>query len=184
MLLLEPQMMMPTGLTIKFDRMRRIRDDRQGFSLTEMLVTVAVVGIVAAVAVTNMGSILPGSKVTVARHVVETLNQGVNGYVQLHGSELRAVVSDDSSGDEELAVLRALQWDSPTDPDPGAPYVRPDYDPSVSGNDEDYRIVWNGEFFEVREPGDAGTGLQVRFDAADLGRMVVFADDFVPLKSD
>jgi len=184
MLLLEPQTTMRTGLTIRFAHQRLDNRDRKGFSLTEILVTVAVVGILAAVAVSTMDSILPGSKSTVAHNVVETLNQGVNRYVQLHGLDLRSVAADDSSGDGELAVLRALQWDSPTDPDPGAPCVRPDYDPSISGSDEDYRILWNGEFFELREPGAAGTGLKVEFDASDLGRMVLFAEDFVPLKVD
>ncbi len=153
---------------------------RRGFSFAEVLVTVAVIGVLAAIALPSLGRVVPGSKDAIAREVLETLNVGVLKYSQIHGSDLKSVVVNDSSGAEEIAILRALQWKSPTEPDPGAPYMRTDYNPTVSGSLADHRMVWNGSFFELRFPGATGTGLRVGFSGADLGRPVVFASDYVP----
>lgn len=152
-----------------------------GFSLAEMLVTIAVMGLLAAVALPSLGRVVPGSKNAIAKEVLESLNSGVSKYSQIHGGEIKAIAGNDASGSEEVGILRALQWKSPTEPDPCAPFMRTDYNPSVSGSLTDYRLVWNGAFFELRLPGVAGTGLRVSFDGSDLKRPVVFASDFVPL---
>lgn len=152
--------------------------------MVEVLVTVAVVGILSALALGSIGRILPASRDTVAVNMVETLNLAVSKYVQIHGTDIREVAGDDASGDEEIAVLRALQWDSPTDPDPCAPYMRQDFNPSISASADDYRMIWNGEFFELMKPGIEATGLKVMFDASDLGQPVVFPEGFRPLSND
>jgi prepilin-type N-terminal cleavage/methylation domain-containing protein len=153
----------------------------RGMSLVEMLVAIAVVGILAAVALPSLGRVVPGSKAAIAREVVETLNTAVNKYSQLHGGEIRRVAADGASGAEELAIVRAMQWDSPTDPEPGAPYMRTDYNPATSSSTSDYRAVWNGVFFELKGPGEAGAGLVVDFDGSDVGQPVTFPSGFVPL---
>lgn len=153
----------------------------RGMSLVEMLVAIAVVGILAAIALPSLGRVVPGSKAAIAREVVETLNTAVNKYSQLHGGEIRRVAANGTSGAEELAIVRAMQWDSPTDPEPGAPYMRTDYNPATSSSTSDYRAVWNGMFFELKGPGEAGAGLVVDFDGSDVGRAVTFPAGFVPL---
>jgi type II secretory pathway pseudopilin PulG len=149
--------------------------------LAETLVTVAIIGILAAVALPSLGRVVPCSKDVIAAEVLETINLSVSKYTQIHGGELKLVVGNDASGSEEVAILRALQWVSPTEPDPGAPFMRTDYNPPISGNRSDHRLVWNGSYFELRLPGVEGTGLKVSFDGSDLKTPVVFASDFVPL---
>jgi hypothetical protein len=152
-----------------------------GISLLEILITICVVGILAAVGLSAFDKIVPASKSTVAHSIVEALNLGVGGYGQFNGDGIRRVPADGDSAAEELDVLRALQWDSDIEPDPGAPYMRVDYNPSISDEIEDYRIVWNGHFFELREPGIPGVGLKVQFDASDCTTPVAFPQGFVPL---
>jgi len=155
--------------------------DRSGISLTEVLITVAVLGILAAIASTSYQDVLRRSTVVVSQHTVEVLNQGVHEYVQLEGLGLRRVPADDASSDDELAVLRALQWDDPDFPGPGLPYVRQDYDPPVTALTSDYRAIWDGRYFELRRPGQGGAGLKIMFDGSDFGRRVSFPDGFRPL---
>jgi type II secretory pathway pseudopilin PulG len=152
-----------------------------GISLLEILITICVVGILAAVGLSAFDKIVPASKATIAQSIVEALNVGVGEYGQFNGDGIRRVPADGDSAAEELDILRALQWDSDTEPDPGAPYMRGDYDPTTSDEIEDYRIVWNGHFFELCEPGLPGVGLKVQFDASDCGTPVAFPQGFVPL---
>ena len=50
-----------------------------------------------------------------------------------------------------------------------------------SSNIEAYRLRWNGELFHVLEPGTAGSGIKVEFDASDYSLNYTFPDDFVPV---
>lgn len=172
--------MMSTGsITDVF--LLRMNGRPHGFSLVEVLVAIAVVGILAAVALPSIGRVGPSSKATVARELVETLNTAVIKYSQLNGAAIRRVSANNASGAEELAIVRALQWDSSTDPDPGAPYLRVHYNPVASTSSSDYRAVWNGVFFELKSPGEAGGGLLVDFDGSDLGTVATFPQGYVPL---
>jgi prepilin-type N-terminal cleavage/methylation domain-containing protein len=166
--------MMAQGTLIGFGRQR-------GISLLEMLVVVAVIGIMGFIASGHYQRVVEKSRETVAKNVLATLNQGASSYYQIEGSGLRKVHPDDSGFQDEVDVLRALQWVDPVHPTPGSPYVRNDYDPGTSANADDYRAVWNGAFFELRLPGQEGAGLAIAFNASDLGRKVQFADGYVPL---
>ncbi len=156
-----------------------------GISLIEMVVTVTVIGILAASSIGVYERIVDTSKRTVAENHVETLNQAVKKYVQLRSTDILSVPANTSSSFEEFDILRAMQWNHPdaAQSDPGAPYMRPDYDPPLSGSASDYRAVWNGTFFQLAEPGEVGAGLKIVFDASDLGRAVVFPNNFEPLSS-
>lgn len=154
-----------------------------GFSLASMIVTVAIVGIMSAIAVVAYKGVLERSSETVAQNTVQHLNQAVTSYLQLEGVKLLSVPADDTSSAEEIDVLRALQWNDPAFPSPGAPYMRSDFDPAGSSDTTDYRAVWNGAYFELRIPGVAGAGLEIALDATDLGRPVNFPPGFSPLSS-
>ncbi len=147
----------------------------------EALATVAIIGIIAAIAAGSYGRMFETSRLAMAEHRVEYLNQAILRYDQIEGAALTRVPADDDSSDDEIAVLRALQYDDPADPQPGAPYFRQDYDPSGSGDSDEFRAVWNGAFYELREPGQSGSGLLIVFDASDLGDAITFDADFVPL---
>lgn len=149
-----------------------IRDRKTaGFSLGEMLVVICIIGILAGVAVVAVPRTLDGSKVAVARNLVETLNSGLHRFNQ---GNYELMVTSTASATDELAVLRTLQYRNSAAPVIGSPYVRNDWNPVSSGNTVDYRIKWSGSMFQLVEPGVAGTGLKVKFDGSDLGTPYVF----------
>jgi len=152
-----------------------------GVSLMEMLVVVAVMGILSAVAIPYFDRVYENSRRTVAENTVQTLNDGVKKYIQIQGTGILDVPASGESYAEELDIILALQWDDPNEPANGAPYVQADYGPSGSSSTEDYRAVWNGAFFELVEPGTAGAGLKINFDSSDYGQSVTFAEGYSPL---
>ena len=159
----------------------KLRRARGGgaFSLVELVVTVGVLGVITAIAVTYYGGTFDSSKNVVAGQMAETLNLGLKKYAQVNYEFNLA--ADDASADDELAILRSLQYRDALDPVPGAPFVRPDWNPVGSSDAEDYRLSWNGQIFVLIEPGTAGTGLKVAFQATDYGENYNFPDDFVPV---
>jgi len=147
----------------------------------EAIVTITVIGILACTAIAAYERVLDSSREACSRNAVDVLNQGVKKYTQLRSTKLLTVPANDASSEEEADILLAMQYDNPADHDPGAPYVRNDYQPPHSSSSEDYRAVWNGAFFELRVPGQAGAGLKMMFDGSDFGHPAAFADDYIPL---
>ncbi len=149
-----------------------------GFSLTEMVVTVAIMGILSAVAVVSFSNTKQGTGDAVAKELVETLNLGLKKFSQIN-YEFSLAAADAASTDEFL-VLRSLQWRDPLDPSPGAPYVRPNFNPVASSSLDDYRVRWNGRVFTLVPPKTAGTGLKVDFQAGDYGANYTFPTGYAP----
>jgi len=152
---------------------------QKGFSLVELIVTVGVLGIITGIAITYYGGTLDSSKRVVAKEMAETLNLGLKKHAQVNYAFNLA--ANDSSADDETAIVRSLQFHHPTDLVPGAPFVRPNWHPVASNSAEEFRLRWNGRIFLVVEPGTAGTGLKVAFQASDYGENYDFPDDFVPV---
>ena len=153
-----------------------------GFSLVEVLTTVAVIGIIAAIAVPTIGNVVEGSRKGVAENVVATLNKATKefGYSQWD----IVTVAAPATPDDEILILRSLQWRDPDtsgELNPKGPFMRPDWNPSTSNDTEDYRITWNGSAWRLLEPGSAGSGLRLLFDGSDLGTSVVHGADFSPV---
>jgi hypothetical protein len=130
----------------------------------------------AGAAITAMPRILGSSKTVVARNLVETLNTSVHRFNQTNYELVVAVAG--TSGDDELLVLRTLQYRDSGNPAMGSPYMRTDWNPVVSSSTLDYRIVWAGSLYRLVEPGAAGTGLKVNFEGTDLGTPYVFPTGF------
>lgn len=149
--------------------------------MVEAIVTITVIGILACSAIAAYDRVVESSRDACSLHAVDVLNQGVKKYTQLRSIKLLSVPASETSAQEEQDILLAMQYDNPADHDPGAPYVRNDYAPPSSADTDDYRAVWNGAFFELRRPGQAGAGLKMMFDGSDFGHPAVFADDYVPL---
>src|SRR4051794_27404865 len=93
-----------------------------GFSVAEVLVVIAVIGILATLALRSIPQVLGSSKSTVARNLVETLNTGVHRFNQTNYELLLTAVP--ASGADELSVLRTLQYRDPDTPAIGSPYMR------------------------------------------------------------
>jgi prepilin-type N-terminal cleavage/methylation domain-containing protein len=152
----------------------------QGFSVTELVITIAILGILAGVAIVSMNGAFAASKETLAMTRMEKLNGALHRWAMAY-PEMYFPANDDGVNDE-LYVLRALQF---RDPNPnkatiGSPYMPPEYNPKNSSSADDFRIRWNGRIFELLRPGQRGNGLLMVFDGSDMTEPVTFADDYKP----
>ncbi|MCG8599840.1 MAG: prepilin-type N-terminal cleavage/methylation domain-containing protein [Verrucomicrobiales bacterium] len=155
-----------------------------GFSLVEVMITVAVIGILAAIAIPNIGNVVEGSKRGVAQNVVETLNKATRQFGHSQW-DLRSTPIPSSAGDEML-MLRTLQWRDPDNSgelNPKGPFMKNDWNPARSTSDDDYRAEWTGASWRLIEPGEAGAGLKIVFDGSDLGTIYTHSPGFEPVGS-
>jgi prepilin-type N-terminal cleavage/methylation domain-containing protein len=149
-----------------------------GFSLVELVVTVAIIGFITAIGMVGYAKIMDGARKSIAWDKAEILNLGLKKYSQIvHDMPTAA---DPASTDVEFLVLRSLQWKDPSDPSVGAPYIRLDYNPAVSSSVDDFRIRWNGFVFEVLNPGDTGSGLQISDSGSDITTNYSFPTGYNP----
>lgn len=155
-----------------------------GFSLVEMIITVAVIGILSAIAVPTIGNVLEGSRIGVAENVVATLNKATREFGHSQWDLRTTPVA--SSGGDEMLILRTLQWRDPDtsgELNPKGPFMRNDWNPSTSTSDEDYRIEWTGSSWRLLQPGTAGAGIRVDFAGKDLGTPYAHDPAFTPVGS-
>ena len=143
--------------------------------MVEMLITIAVIGILASVATVIYSVTLDQSKKILATNVKETLNTAIHRF---NASCYELVYAPTGTGTDEVYVLRTLQYRNPNNPQTGAPFMRNDWDPSESSSTSDYRIAWQGSMFTLLTPGTSGTGLKVAFDGSDLGKTITFPSNF------
>lgn len=140
-----------------------------GFSLTEILVTIAVIGIMASISLLTFGSVNEGAKLAHARNVTAKLNDAVKGFGQSNWDIPTA--KDDLDTADELKVLRSLQYKPAAAVgsfNTGAPFYPPNWNPATTTATTEFRVRWNGFNFELLEIGVAGKGLKIAFDGTDM----------------
>jgi len=129
-----------------------------GFSLTELMICVGVVGILSAIAIPQITHTDRAARSEVANQVVTSLNRAVTGYRQC-GQEITQNANGSSAADETSVMLLL------TSRDPGivgSPFLQGPSWPSVGTDQNDtYRAVWDGRFFSILPPGTEGTGLRL-----------------------
>ena len=155
-----------------------LRRTAHGFSMTEMVWVVAVLGILAGMVIASVGTVASRAQETVAHEKLEMLNSALGTFAQT-GSEINFPASSGSYSDE-VVVLHYLQGRSTTNPQAGSPFVSPRYRPEASSSSEDYRLMWTGTMFKLLTPGQSGTGLKVPFDGSDLGQAWIQPPDWAP----
>lgn len=149
-----------------------------------MLATIAVIGVLAAIAIPSVGTVVEGSRRGVAGNVVETLNKAARNFG--HSQWDLRTSPNPATGADELLILRTLQW---RDPNPSGelnaagPFMKTDWNPATSTSSGDYRAEWTGSSWRLLEPGVAGAGLKLVFDGSDLGTPYVHAPGFEPVGS-
>ncbi|MFV1995288.1 MAG: Tfp pilus assembly protein FimT/FimU [Verrucomicrobiales bacterium] len=149
-------------------------------SLTDLVMTIAVLGIMSAMAIASFSNVQQGARNGIAIEVVNDLNQALAGHSQVQW--VIQLANDDASADDEILILRSLQYRDATNPAHGSPFMNPVWNPVTSSSTQDHRIIWNGTAFEVVSPGDAGVGLRVNFEGgSDIGEPVTFPPGFVPV---
>ena len=132
---------------------------REAFTLVELVVTVAIMGVLAAIAIPIYSNVRDASEHALADDHVESLNRAVTTFSQNCWKLPTAAVA--SSNTDEIAVLRSLQYQFPASSlIPGSPFFDPTYNPPSSSNSSFLRIRWNGKSFELLDIGAAGTGLR------------------------
>jgi prepilin-type N-terminal cleavage/methylation domain-containing protein len=124
-----------------------------GVSLTELLVVIAVLGILALIALPLITNVPFSARETVARETMERLNRAVNA----HRTSAGPLATD--AGSEE-AVLAALTSRDPKIP--GTPFYDTPGNLERSANEDRFRFQWNGTYFELLSPGTVGTGLTLQ----------------------
>jgi hypothetical protein len=146
--------------------------------MTELVIVVSILGVLATITVSTFPSLLESSKVAVATERVECLNRALHTFAQQNYEMVFNRM--DSSGADEMVVLRTIQYRNP-DIDRakvGSPYFDPRYNPVVVSTISEYRIRWFGRGYELLRPGTAGTGIQMNFDGTDFTTAFVFPPNF------
>ena len=141
--------------------------NNNAFSLPEMIVTIAVIGIMAAIAMVAYSNVVESAEKVRAEKVAAELNAAVKGFSQNNWDIPTA--KDDSATTDEFKVLRTLQYKPSASLgrfDAGAPYYPPSWNPPASNNTGDFRLRWTGVSFQLLEPGVSGLGLKLAFDAS------------------
>ncbi len=146
-----------------------------GYSISEMIVVISVIGILAGVAIIQIIGASRATQEVAARHRVEILNRAIASHQEANAKDnLENQGRVDGAFWDELKVLQQLQYRSPIRPTVGSPYMATNYRPASSSNTNDYRIMWTGSTFSLLLPGTNGTGLKVVFDGSDIGPDFVF----------
>ena len=160
-------------------KLTRASSRQSGFSLTEILVTVGVIGVLAGISLQTFGNVNEGARLGQARSIAAKLNAAVKGFNQSNWDMPTPL--DDADTQDELKVLRSLQYKPPHAVgsfNSGAPFYPPTWNPAASAAATDYRLRWNGFNFELLEPGVAGKGLKINFDGTDQSAPYTFPSNY------
>lgn len=149
-----------------------------GFSLAEMIITVAILGVLAGVVIISLSGAFEASRDTMARERVEMLNIGLNKFAATNYN--LTFTPQQGSAMDEMFVLRSLQYRNPdaAHARTGSPYVTPRYNPMPSSSITDHRLRWTGRLFELLLPGATGTGIKIEFDGSDMSEPYEFPPNF------
>lgn len=130
----------------------------QGFSLTEVLVVIAFLAIVAAVSIPQMIGVFTGSTLGSATRNLNYLNGAVIAFNQ---SNWELVLTSADGSDDEQRIFDSLRYRDAANPAPGSPYLPSTATFVASDSSDDYRAMWNGRMFELLAPGTEGAGLDL-----------------------
>jgi len=157
---------------------RTMCSSRQGFSMTEMVIAISVIGVLAAIVIPAYVGLISGSKEALANEKLEMLNQGLNDYA--HAFKEYTRTPNNGSYSDELTIVNDLEYRDPDDNKAlvGSPFVRTTYRPEGSSSTDDYRFIWTGYRFKLLRPGDLGSGIKVVFDGSDNGTPFVYPSNY------
>lgn len=129
-----------------------------GLSLTEVLVVISFLAIIAAVSIPSIIGLVSGSSYETAQRNLNYLNGSVVAFNQ---SNWELVLATSGGSDDEQSIFDSLRYRAATNPAPGSPYLPPMATFEASSVTTTYRARWNGRMFEIVIPGTSGTGLDL-----------------------
>lgn len=126
--------------------------DIGGFSLIELLVTIAVIAILATISVPIISGTLPTAKSAIAEENLAKLNAAVSTYYTAVGNFTNSTPA---------GVLASLQARDPLVP--GTPFFNANAQVVVTGNTNTYRGLWDAGLviFKFAKPGTEGSGVDL-----------------------
>jgi len=132
---------------------------RNGFTLLEMVATIAILGVIATVSVIGVGEVVQNTRVQKLETEIKTLNTAVAVYQGFGGQ-----ISDDASLDDVIAKMKTVTRSSMSYRVPGLSGSMVDARLSYEVQSEEEassrapRVVWNGTRgkFEIARTGEAG----------------------------
>jgi prepilin-type N-terminal cleavage/methylation domain-containing protein len=155
--------------------MKTSRHRAAAFTLPELLTTIAILGVLSGIAIGSYAGLHQTAREAVARDTSALLNRAVLHFSQANWEIALSPVANSTA--DELAVLRALQWQDPATP--GSGFIPLTFDDTTSSSQEDYRLRWNGTAFEVLLPGASGSGLKTgKVQTGGSGTAYVFPDGY------
>lgn len=128
------------------------------FSLTEVIVVIAVIGIMAAIGIPMISNGVSSSSAETAKRNMNLLNGAVLTFNQANWELVLATSSD---SDDEQKIFDSLRYRDAVNPSPGSPYLPPNATFVASSATTTYRAIWNGRMYEFAPPGSNGTGLDL-----------------------
>jgi prepilin-type N-terminal cleavage/methylation domain-containing protein len=150
------------------------------FSLIEMMFVIAIIGILAAIAISQFGNHTYAALRAVAKSKAEMLNRAVKAAEQAGADVAMTPLSGTIS--DESRVLWSLQMR--VENMPGSPYAPLTYRPDLKGpcsDTKEFRITWTQNFgYKILEPGEVGTGFLVPATGSDSGPAFTAPAGFQP----
>ena len=161
--------------------MRSLHTRQGGFSLPEIMMSIAVVAILTAIGIVAVSNVTEDAKAVDARRQVEQLNHALRTFSQTNW-DIRTV-ADASGTVDEFKVLRSLQYKPQARYGRfslGVPFFPPTWNPAASNSSSDFRAEWNGANFRLLVPGQSGSGLKLSFDGSDQSAPYAFPQNYKP----
>lgn len=158
----------------------RLPRRRSGFSMTEMVVVIAIVSVLASIVIIMMQGAYSASRETLAVSRLEMLNAALHSWA--NSNREMSFMRMDGATTDEFVVLRDLQYRNPNKKKAtyNSPFLPPEYNPKTSNSVSEFRFRWTGRNFELLRPGQQGSGLLMVFDASDYTDPFIFPEGYQP----
>jgi prepilin-type N-terminal cleavage/methylation domain-containing protein len=130
----------------------------RAFSLVEIMVVIGVISVLVAVLIPSITNVIPAAQEATSGVNLEELNQAV---LRFNQANWELVLDATGGSDDEISIVRSLQYRAAVNPSAGSPYLEPTLSVVSSDSAETYRASWNGRVFKVLSPGMEGTGLDL-----------------------
>ena len=136
----------------------RCQGGRDAYSTPELMVMIAVLGIIAAIGIGMVTGTVESSRYNTAAANLEILNSAVRQYV----NAVKEFTNVPSSGiSDETAVFTELKIDGSVESRPGSPYLQGNMKIVSSSDTTTYRAFWNSNEFQMLGLGTNGVGIDL-----------------------